>query len=509
MEEHAEGHELGAHLPRVKQTEVDRPTHDIEVIGSKKMSRRKFIKLLGATATISSMSPGLLVVPRSPVVPEPKHKSNDAEPTRTLERRFNTITEINDYIAKKEAEFGWNKHTDKESGRFGEGFVEQRARLRTSNRERTVGFVISEGLVNDLKEKGEDCISILKRHIEYLNGLYISAGVDLQYAITDIIIIPDEVLGSHNEINHIEKDGIVLNGGKIIYPRYQDSTWVLSRDCNDEQFPNYADKLINLFEDRIDLGLIHELIHHVGIGDFYVSQREFGPNNTPPIIRFLPDHSGYMGGGIYNKISPWEAFYLRKFLENGTFSPQHDGHDVTKITNIDGELEYYLGILPHEFEFDIHDIARIKNDCPDIDSIYISTERVDQNGYHFLEGDSYDRIGNVIVFKDFKNKIEQSNTDDKGTPNLVVLKSNSSSGVWIPIDRHLLTMYYLAQKGGRYRPHIFINSELPEIQSDCEVGLDVVLGTKSVPNTFNGNPVYAHSQINEDLMAIWWVKKSD
>lgn len=431
----------------------------------------------------------------------------ETQQIESVARKFETIEELNTYIAEKEKRLGWGDQNS-EDERFGEAFKEERSKLRPSNKDRTTGFIVSDKLMADLEKRGEDPIDILTRHIDYLNNLYKEAHVDLHYDLTDISILPDDVLGSYTNIKHNHQEGIVLKDGEVFYPRYQDSTWVLSRDCNDTKIPNYAEKLTTRFADRIDVGLIHELIHHVGIGDFYTSHREFGPRNTVPVSRYLPDYEGFMSMNIgsWEKISAWESFFLQKLIENGTFSPQHDGNAVVNVVNPETkQLEYYLRALASQYSFTLQDREN-NNLAPAIDGFYLSTNKVDENDHHFLTGENFERTNDSVILSHPLDKIDQSNKEEKGMPSLFVFKSNSSPGIWLPLDNHLLAIYRLAQTGETCQPFIFINPKLLEMQQSCNIGLDVIKRTEEIPAEFNGNPVYGYSEINDDLRAVWWIK---
>ncbi|HVT01413.1 MAG TPA: hypothetical protein VHE53_04245 [Patescibacteria group bacterium] len=472
---------------------IDKKDSVNQKISQTRISRRGLLKGFLGLGLTSILSSDKAMGQEAPIIPE--HK-------------FNSIDELNDYVRAKEKRLGWNDQEPQEEP-FGDKFRAERARLRPSNNERTLGFVVSEKLISDLNTLGENPTAILTRHVDYLNNLYKNAGVNLKYDLTDIAILPDDVVGSYKDTLHQQKRGVKLKAGEVPYPRYQDSTWVLSSDCNDQDIPNYAEKLKKRFTDMVDKGLIHELVHHVGIGDFYVSQREFGPTNTPPITRFLPDHSGFMGGGNWSSLSQWEAFYLQKFIENGTFSPQHDGDAISNIKNPQTQqLEQYQRLISPLYKFKVAD-SHGSNLLPRIDGLYHSTQTEDQEKHHFLTGDTFTRSSEEIVIPNIENIINESKRQNKGDPTLFVFKSSFEKDIWLPFDAHLLILYRLAQGTEDGKASVIVNTEMPEFNNPCSIGFDVIARTQDIPTQFMGNNIYGYSDINENLRGVWWVKPNN
>lgn len=249
---------------------------------------------------------------------------------------FESVQAYNKYVERKERKKDWSERDAEDP--FGEAFKAERENLRKEtggNTRRTLGFVVSKEFIGDLEEQRISPQKFFKGHLDVLNKLYENAGINLRYSMEDIVALPGiDVTG----VKHIHKKGIKINPDTLIeYPRYQDTTWVLTSHSNSTEYPRYIDYLtkggeggavVDINGIPIDTGLIHELIHHTGIGDLYRSNVDFDENTHPAFSGFRVDTNGYMGSGVKKEISPIEAYFIKKLIENGTYSPQHDGNEA-------------------------------------------------------------------------------------------------------------------------------------------------------------------------------------
>jgi hypothetical protein len=478
------------------------------------MSRRDFMKL-GALGVTGAIVAAAVTAPSGPSSSQNNPESTaipsidenlDSENTIEIYRYHESIDSYNQFVAEEEASLGWSERDPNEP--FGDDFIKERGELRLPNNHRTLGFVISDKMVSDCEAQGLNAFHVVNDHCEELNRLYREAGIDLHYTLTGVDVIPDEELGSHRDMEHIVKKGIDTNGGQntVNYPRYQDTTWVLTSDCNDNDFPNYVDKLVN--RGVIDKGLIHELIHHTGIGDFYHANKHFDPTNNNGMKVYRCDYLGYMSGGLSEQISPWEQLFINEFLKNGTFSPQHDGIVDELVDPRTGELAYHGSLAEgSRYKFNVLD-RQSTLISESIDGMYVAPPRASDQQYDSLFGVNGFSLesGSIVtpVISELDEHIIASHGD---SPINYFFKAQRQPGIILPVDKNLMLAAYILQNGAEeISLWVYLDPSVEELYGPYAIFCDVLKREPEIPTQVNGNKVYGYSELSDDYRAVWYVQ---
>lgn len=512
--------------PRVRATQDTYPEQtQTQSILDRQQNRREFLRyaslLAGGAATLYALDKFLPEVDegedntairsinnnhRQEVPTAVPEDSGEIDIYQELYRSHESVADYNAYIEEVESRKGWAPRNGNDD--FGEDFINQRNELRPNNHERTVGFIISDKVVNELEASGINAFEALQVHVNELNSMYEAAGIDLRYTLTGVDVFPDSLIGPARDVGdiHRQKLGMNLPGGLAKYPRYQDSTWVFD-------FPYQTNKAISeeIITRNFYKEFFHEIIHHTGVGDFYKNIRNFNPSNSYPFIGYSPDDAGYMGRN-YNKISAWEKIIIEELMKNGKFSPQHDGDTVSDVFNPQEQrwMHYSQSLYCSNFAF------QVKNNYGDsmvnvIDGMYTSNGNEDRDslGFDVLQGViGFSVQGNTIQLNDLVSLDQHYRDRNYVQPSMFALKSNTQQGVFLPFDLNLMLAANIAKgKPDVTQIEVVMNSDLPDLKASHSIGLDVVeYSAPIVYERLDGRKVYAYSNLNEKYRAIWYLK---
>ena len=145
-----------------------------------------------------------------------------------------------------------------------------------NDRVRTMEFIVAEETLERLTEKYgvEDPIAMLLAHADAINGIWDNSMPRiLRHAVMDrIIVVSADVLSEEGGNWQVVNDPYfgwwandTLNGAPGFIPYDIDSRWALAEGGAD-LYPYFGE-----FDGhRVDYGLLHELTHHLPVGDNYV-----------------------------------------------------------------------------------------------------------------------------------------------------------------------------------------------------------------------------------------------
>jgi len=202
--------------------------------------------------------------------------------------------------------------------------------------ERTLEFVVSEETLTRLKDEYgvEDTIAMLLNHADTINEIWDNSSPDIhrQAVIKRIIVVNGDVLSAEGGgWNVVNDTGLgwwandTLNGVPGFIPYDIDSRWGLSEEWVD-LYPFFGD-----FNDMaVDYGLLHELSHHLPVGDNYVYPpgsghgftlaQPMGKTAAFTIYELAFMHNDHMtNNGAENLTAP-SSYHIRYFWE---LNPKH------------------------------------------------------------------------------------------------------------------------------------------------------------------------------------------
>jgi hypothetical protein len=150
-------------------------------------------------------------------------------------------------------------------------------------------FIVSEKAIGEMQNKfGNDLIGSLIRHIPAINDIWKSSRPSLNFVakLDRIIIVSENLVSPSGGGWHVVNNkgysywaNDELNGKKGDIPYDIDSRWVIDEDITKifHQFKEFygCEGIANC---RIDYGLLHELTHHLPVGDNY--HFNFGDGNN-------------------------------------------------------------------------------------------------------------------------------------------------------------------------------------------------------------------------------------
>jgi hypothetical protein len=435
-------------------------------------------------STAPSESAPIPVRPANPVAEPTPEPIEVVAPDPNVESIFFTTSqEANRYLRLEEIAAGYDR-----ARMTPDQLIAHRNETRV-NTERTLRFVVGRGLWDDMIAKGIDPEEFMRKHVNILNKIYSDAQIPIHYTLNPTLVVP--WVNDHNFVKH-GQDGVVLNSNneKLQYSFTDDSTWVLTDNCNDGDFPNYADKIIHRLAefDGIDPGLIHELVHHTGIYDIYHSNTDLhGMSNLTQITAYPTDiMSGDMG---LLQLTPAGALGIHKLMENNLFGPQHDGDFVARVDNFSNEVHITHALANKYNVYFIHPNGKLL------------TDKI--RGLYYLNED------NTAVSEPMqKDGAYLSIESDMLHRNLVwhaIIKFGSLS---IPLERFFLiySNIYQTTKLDSVPINIQFHVDPESYTGDALMNIDMInlSASEPIPVIYSNKKVIASAKIpNTDVIVLW------
>lgn len=417
---------------------------------------------------------------------------------------FNSVHEANEYLRDQELQLGYDRSTmSKEE-------MEALRREQRPNTDRTIRFVVGKGFWDAMIARGADPEAFLKKHIERLNFIYEKSGLPTRYTMHPAIILPQA--RDHTIVSsHFGDTSIISPDEEQLYYSFtDDTTWTLTDDCNDPDFPQYVDKiLIELKDIGYDPGLVHEIVHHSGMKDLYWSHGFFSDMSfLKGIWPYAADNLGSDTNGIITEAS---ALGMRKLLENkDSYGPNHNPEFFMQI-ELFGEtidMEAALAdsypitfinsqgqVLPAEAVkgFYLPSIEQEHTTRPDFSPDYL-------NYYKTVEG---------ILIPIENNQITLSNELVLKT-RVPVFKFDNFS---LPLERWYFVYNYIYQSEKKQILPLEINFlvDINTFKGDGQMYIDMVRIPQNggIPTTYNNRRVVAYSKIAETgVFNIWSMQET-
>lgn len=195
--------------------------------------------------------------------------------------------------------------------------------------ERTWEFIINTAAKNQLDANktalGAEATGILVKHAEAVNEIWANSlpKINRKAVLKRIMIVDGNVLSSAKGGWRVVNDHSFgwwanddLNGIRGFIPYDIDSRWAL-----DENWPNYLTNNGRSFQGiKIDYDLLHELTHHLPVGDNYVYNMGSGhgfelpqPNNKTAFfawgqVSFM--YNDHMSGPASTKLTAPSSYYI-------------------------------------------------------------------------------------------------------------------------------------------------------------------------------------------------------